>query len=693
MCWMGRCRRAVGHREEGRSRRLVPCSATPATTGARSMEVEQFSDGNLRVKITAQTGPEIHITRYQPRTMHQVPSLIMGKTPDPGTPGALATSALVLPEHMAVNQVPMMPDGTGSGLRLPWSELADSLLLLPERTAFDISLQRSAAVELLLDPRSLRVPPAGDILHTAAQVVLGSARPETLLRVAMHWAFACEVYQRPWAENRDVFAQHALSGPEPNRQRLSDAAHRLILPQTVRVIAADAVCSRRHANVADTYDPTSLNVLERSLVEAFLPSAVTGQHPRSSEIRTALWILSHGMPLDGLGHDGPAIFMAHTFGMRSIGEPQDALLRWCEMLSLPDDHPHCRWGPGQAPSDLCADLRTSTGLDLRDVARVVHWMLTTMIWFQDTGNQIVTLGLLLSFARSTRLSDEADALVFGCDHLITTVEQLQNSLRLDDTVCTGDSCEDVVTRRRRVEEYFLEYPFIQFDDGAVVPVGTPDVVHGTIEFCQAAHNSQEEPPQQRRQRIGNTFGGLFEARIREICHSFGESHRVIGSGVIDPVMDRVAGRDSKRADVVIGHSNGNYIVLEATKRNLRAGIRYGDQADLDSWADDHLRKLEQATTTAEHLRAITDHCGAPSPRRTACLVVGDLPLRQNIGLSAIFDARSDRRNPPFLCGITEFEMLIDMAQRGFSVPSVVCTWQQSGTDMSLGLYLSNHPAT
>ena len=657
------------------------------------MEVEQFSGGNLRVKIAAQTGPAIHITRYQPRTMHQVPSLIMGNAPDPGTSGALATAALVLPEHLAVNQVPMMPDGTGSGLRLPWSELTDSLLLLPERTALDVSLQRSAAVELLLDPRSLWVSPAGDILHTAAQVVLGSAQPETLLRVAMHWAFACEVYQRPWAQNRDVFALHALSAPEPNRQRLSDAAHRLVVPQTVRVIAADAVCSRRHADVAAAYDPASLNVLERSLVEAFLPSAVTGNHPRSSEIRTALWILSHGTPLDGLGHDGPAIFMAHTFGMRSIGEPQDALLRWCEMLSLPDDHPHGRWGRGQTPSDLCADLRTSTGIDLRDVARVVHWMLTRMMWFQDRGNQLVTLELLLSFARDTRTGADEDALAFGCDHLITTVEQLQDSLRLDDTPITGDSGDDVVTRRRRIEEYFLEHPFIQFDDGTVVPVGTSDVVHGTLEFCQAAHDGQEETPQQRRQRIGNAFGSLFEARIREICHSFGGRHLVIGSDVIDPVMDRVAGRGSKRADVVIGNSDGNYIVLEATKRNLRAGIRYGDQADLDSWADDHLRKLEQATTTAEHLHAIADHCRAPSPRRTACLVVGDLPLRQNIGLSAIFDARSDRRNPPFLCGITEFEMLSDMAQRGFSVPSAVCTWQQSGTDMSLGLYLSNHPAT
>ena len=80
------------------------------------------------------------------------------------------------------------------------------------------------------------------------------------------------------------------------------------------------------------------------------------------------------------------------------------------------------------------------------------------------------------------------------------------------------------------------------------------------------------------------------------------------------------------------------------------------------------------------------------PRNIACVVVGGLPLRQDITLSAVFDARAGRRLPPFLCGIIEFEMLVELGQTGFSAPSVACAWQHSGTDMSLGLYLTNHPA-
>ena len=172
-----------------------------------------------------------------------------------------------------------------------------------------------------------------------------------MLRIALHWAFACEVYHRPWAHNRGVLARHALTVPDPNRQLVSDAPHLLIVPQVVRLIAAEAVCSRHYSEAAEAYDPARLSVLARGLVEAFLPSAVTGLPPQHSEIRTALWILSYATSFDVLGDGGPSMLMAHTFGGRSIGEPQQSLLHWCELLGLPDDNPHGSWVRGELPPE------------------------------------------------------------------------------------------------------------------------------------------------------------------------------------------------------------------------------------------------------------------------------------------------------------------------------------------------------
>ena len=106
--------------------------------------------------------------------------------------------------------------------------------------------------------------------------------------------------------------------------------------------------------------------------------------------------------------------MSLTFGVRSIGEPEETLLQWRGLLGLRDDHPHGSWGPGQAPSQLRADLRTSTGLDLRDVAVAVWGMLDAMTKLQHEGNQLFTRAALLSFVREA-LGDSAEsALAFAC---------------------------------------------------------------------------------------------------------------------------------------------------------------------------------------------------------------------------------------------------------------------------------------
>ena len=657
------------------------------------MQVERLGDDMFRVRSASETGRAIHISKYTPRDQQELPTLVMPNRPEANAVGALMAIAAVLPEYLAVTKVPMMPDVTGSGLHQPWHQMVGSALLLRAELAFDLSLQRSMSMELLLDPASLPVPVVGDCLRRAAEAVLGATQPETLLRVALHWAFACDVHVRPWVHNREAVAQHAVSVPEPNRQHVSDAPHRLVVPQAVRVIAAEAVCSHRYVATADGYDPASLGALERSFVEEFFPSAVTGRPPRHSEVRTALWILSHDAPLDGLGDGGLPTLMSLTFGRRSIGEPEETLLQWCGLLGLRDDHPHGSWGPSQAPSRLRADLRTSAGLDLRDVAGAVWGMLNAMMLLQHEGNQLFTRAALLSFIREA-LGDAAEsALGFACDGLVTTVDQLRDALRLDDTAGTGDPAGDRAERRRLIEQHFIKRPFVQFDDGTIVPVGTPDAVYGTIEFCQLVHNGQHETPGQRSQRIGNALGLYFEARVKEMCDKLGDHHFVIHSDAIDSVMDRVAGRGSKRADVIVGDADGNYLVIEATKKNLRSGIRYGDPRALDEWVNDHLSKLEQARTTARHLHAITASQNAPTPRGVTCLVVGDLPLRQDVVLSTVFDTKAGERQLPFLCSITEFEQLIGPGQLGWQVPTIVSAWQHDRSDMSLGLFLFTHPAT
>jgi hypothetical protein len=45
------------------------------------------------------------------------------------------------------------------------------------------------------------------------------------------------------------------------------------------------------------------------------------------------------------------------------------------------------------------------------------------------------------------------------------------------------------------------------------------------------------------------------------------------------------------------------------------------------------------------------------------------------------------RNPRFVCGIDELELLVDAAHRGWSVPGMVYTWQAAALEQTLAGYL------
>ena len=385
------------------------------------MEVRQVGPDRFAVRIERAEQSALYILKNLVGPVQSVPTVVVPKLPNPWTPGAFAAAAGVMPDGFATREAPMMPDPTGTGIDQPWRELPGTTFLVSSPAAAEISVQRALAAKPLLDPRNLPVPADGEALRGAAQSVLAYAQRETLLRVAMHWAFASEVAHRPWAQNRDTLRYHSLSGPAENRHQLQIASHRLVIPQLVRVIAMDAVCSRSSTG-RETDGPSQLSAPVRTLVSEFFPSIDRSEPPSHREIRTALWILSHDTPLDDLGDGGPSTLMAYTFGMQSVGEPQDSLWRWHALVSLDDAHQHGSWVEGEAPSDLRSDLRTTSGLDLRDVATTVRWMLTLITIFQDQSNQLFTLPSLVPLANNALGSNSAeDALSFVSDHLVTGI--------------------------------------------------------------------------------------------------------------------------------------------------------------------------------------------------------------------------------------------------------------------------------
>ncbi|MCY3949811.1 MAG: hypothetical protein OXF61_11470 [Acidimicrobiaceae bacterium] len=659
------------------------------------MQIRRIDADTFMVGLDAEPVDVLHVNRYTPRQVQELSAAYVPRRPKPDQPGALATYAGLLPFHYVMDKVTIMPEIHGSWIEQPWSETRGSALLLPKDIADELSLRRSMSVKLLADPDLLRVSPIGDVLRCAAKQLLAHTQPEELMRVAMHFAFACEIAHRPWARAEVVHRCHDLQAPEPDRPWLRNRAEVLVEPPIVRVIALDAACMI----AADTRQPAGVSLLSptvRTLLAGFLPSLVDGQPPSPSEIRTAIWVLSYDSPFEIVDEDAPSMLMANAFGRRSSGEPHLSPSDWASLVSLPDNHRDRSWGPGQAPSDLRAELLTASGLDLRVVAMIVTWMLDTMVQSQHSDNQLWTLPALAARFREQHDFSIEPVLEFIEAHLVFSADALREVLLIeDDADESRDAAEAkrrAVERRKQIEQSCFERPFIRFGDGSIIPVAMADVSYRTIELCQEPHNDQKEDPNKRRRRIGGLLGHCFEAKVKELCRTIGHGHFVIDSDTINEVIDRRAGRNAKRGDdVVIGNLDGNYLVVEATKRNQRLGIRYAEHEPLEQWAEAHRGKHQQALNTARHLRQITKDAGFPPPNTITTLVVGDLVLPQNAALSDLLNRGSDEPHPPFLCSLTEFKSLVELGQLGFGVPEAARAWQSTGTDESMSVFLSNYP--
>ena len=654
--------------------------------------IRQLSGDRMLAGIDRPARPMMLVARYLVGPVRPLPAYEVRVPLAPSALGALAVEVGALPHRYSVQQMLFPPDHPGLAVSEPWIAPVASDLLLPATIASDLNLRRNLSATLQLDPRDLPIPASGDALKGAAERVLQNARGETVLRVAMHWAFACDVSHRDGDGLDNALPWHSLSVPRENVGHIQASANRLVVPQSLRVVAVDAVARNLTGASSDgrtsRYEaPSALD----PLVYAYFPSLSRWGPPTHAEIRTALWLLAFDSPLDEIPGSPTAWLMAVSFGRQSVGEPYEALDRWLGLLDTPDDHPHGAWTTKDAPSHLRRALRTGEGLDLRDVVVLVRDVLPLMVHFQDVGNQLWTAAALAAALSGVQDRDRSDAWSFLERSLVRRILELD-----DGCVCALAESElreaggDMIARRKAIEQWLIERPFLEFSDGVLVPVGLPDTAYGVIHACEASANPN---PKRGRwtQRVGNILGLCFQASVAELAHGIPHDQTVIDVDVIDRVVDSVAGKHAKRADLAIGDAQGCYVVIEATRRNLLGDIRYGDERALREWNDIHLGKLQQVESTKACLDEIAKAAGGVQPQQSVGLVVCDLPLPQTAGLRALFDRQSGVRHPPFICSIVEFELLVEKAHARWSIPSLIVAWQQSRPDRPLGHFLAQWP--
>jgi hypothetical protein len=127
----------------------------------------------------------------------------------------------------------------------------------------------------------------------------------------------------------------------------------------------------------------------------------------------------------------------------------------------------------------------------------------------------------------------------------------------------------------------------------------------------------------------------------------------------------------------------------ACVQNLGRQIAAGDPASITSRCQGYHHQADHAEAMARRFGELVHAYDLPSLRSWTYLVVTDQALPNSPALANALPRIRPARNPRFVCGIDEFELLLDAGVRGWSIPGLVQGWQTGGFEQTLASRLQD----
>lgn len=172
--------------------------------------------------------------------------------------------------------------------------------------------------------------------------------------------------------------------------------------------------------------------------------------------------------------------------------------------------------------------------------------------------------------------------------------------------------------------------------------------------------------------VGGDIGRLFEAYIEDRLSSLAHSRWVTD----DELATTTAG---SKPDFVIAHA-GDAVAVEAHAGRLDLRSVTGETGAASDVVGHYRDKFSQARAVSENLAATGALFGLHRLRSAWPLVVLNDPLVFTPRMAEL----ADGNDPPFVCGVDEFDMLLDLELLGWSIPSLIEVWQTANKGMLLG---------
>lgn len=631
-----------------------------------SMNAAREALGQLRWQLTALEG--------------------IGPIPDDLAPSRQAALAhLYLPGSMQSPPITLLPASSSVALEVPWRRSDTHDLWLPATTAAGQRRERAWRTERYATPSAVELDFAPEDLASAAwPTLLQLGDVEGLIFWLSSVAVRLDVYG--WCSPYEQHLADQMNLPDELQMRLrAEMGHRrpFLDARCLRWIICElavAIARPRRAKLPDEAGQVAL------VRDTFLRSTKAGW-PTYPELLRALWFLHEHWSYVPREHDdsivdlGLAVSAAQTAGVRLFGPTEARLARAGELWSIEDAHPAVQ-SSRLLPSTFRRIFSNRTRLTTDEW--IVMWE------FQDLYLRARVLGLRDTARTAERflssLPDRKREKFFAAirAHMAATPRQL-GTLILDELRRHRIPYRGLGSLPRTPLRCVRDRPVLQTRDGRYLALGVGAVLDRVADLPRHLAVNVDG--------IGNrasrgAVGYFYQARVENLTRRLARPelrvrHRVAG----DAELSAALGQASSKPDLVIV-DQFDYLFVEVYSGSLTGDLAAGAREPVAARMKQYARKVGQAEAAQEQVHKVASNVFS-SRRVDSCrvLVVTDEALPTNPAFVRRMTELRPGKNPKVVCSVEEFEQLVLLGEKGYSVPSLVAGWQQSQVDELLGAHL------
>jgi hypothetical protein len=611
-------------------------------------------------------------------------AVVVPRAPHPNPVLDAALLTMLVPASLVPPDPVFLPGGPAGRIELPWRQDPLTGLLIPDHALQRLWWDRSFSVRNNVTPCALGLPFDAADLAVVAWAALARCPIHQLVRVLAVWAFCADVLG-PGSEPERALAE-LLDLPGELQARLRGAVSDgspLLDPRCLRWIIRELAAAQVAGQAAgrSRWEPPDL--AHEAIARLLFP--VTLQANSSAvpfrEVLRAVWLLHEGFQL---GHDTIAeadrpmsIVAAYTYGVHHSTGMLRFLDRGRRLLEVDDVHPAVA-GFSPRPSALREAFTRQTGLTTTQWMRGAAAMAVRyFLWVANARPLLATLDQLMEVELPGRLSASFRDLVER--ELVTTLEELGRAV-LAETQRGGGTYAGLGSTPMHDSRAMRDRPLLCDGDGLLHPLGFGLLLDRSVDLPRYVVERSGRVGGDRLLR--NVLGHAFEAYASDRIVELRGRHQVLTEDQITAVL----GLHTRRGDAVIGY-NGDYVLVEISVQALNRGIAAGDPASITRRCADYHAEADQAEAMARRLGELVRAYDLPAVRSWTYLVVTDQALPASPALADALRRIRLTRNPRFVCGIDELELLVDAGHRGWSVPGMIGSWQASALEQTLAVHL------